>query len=134
MTSWINLPPYMRRYTIRVLLFMASYVVILTSSLTFVRGNTEHSQATLIGLALISAFPIIGVFWAIFRLLVEIDDEYQRLLFAKQTLLATAITLVIVTVWQFLSVYEVVATGPEWMGAIWFAMLGVAGPIARWKA
>lgn len=134
MTSWINLPPYMRRYTIRVLLFMASYVVILTSSLTFARGNTEHSQATLIGLALISAFPIIGVFWAIFRLLVEIDDEYQRLLFAKQTLLATAITLVIVTVWQFLSVYEVVATGPEWMGAIWFAMLGVAGPIARWKA
>lgn len=134
MTSWINLPPYMRRYTIRVLLFMASYVVILTSSLTFARGITEHSQTTLIGLALISAFPIIGVFWAIFRLLVEIDDEYQRLLFAKQTLLATAITLVIVTVWQFLSVYEVVATGPEWMGAIWFAMLGVAGPIARWKA
>jgi hypothetical protein len=134
MTSWNNLPPYMRRYTIRVLLFMASYVMILTSSLTFARGSAEHSQATLIGLALISAFPIIGVFWAIFRLLVEIDDEYQRLLFAKQTLLATAITLVIVTVWQFLAVYEVVATGPEWMGAIWFAMLGVAGPIARWKA
>jgi hypothetical protein len=134
MTSWNNLPLYMRRYTLRVLLFMASYVVILTSSLTFARGSTEHSQATLIGLALISAFPIIGVFWAIFRLLVEIHDEYQRLLFAKQTLLATAITLVIVTVWQFLAVYEVVATGPEWMGAIWFAMLGVAGPIARWKA
>jgi hypothetical protein len=134
MTSWNNLPTYMRRYTIRVLLFMVSYVVILTSSLTFARGGAQHSQATLIGLALISAFPIIGVFWAIFRLLVEIDDEYQRLLFAKQTLLATAITLVIVTVWQFLAVYEVVATGPEWMGAIWFAMLGVAGPIARWKA
>jgi hypothetical protein len=134
MAYWNNLAPYMRRYTIRVLLFMASYVLILTSSLAFARGSTEHSQATLIGLALISAFPIIGVFWAIFRLLVEIDDEYQRLLFAKQTLLATAITLVIVTVWQFLAVYEVVATGPEWMGAIWFAMLGVAGPIARWKA
>jgi hypothetical protein len=134
MMSWNNLPPYMRRYTIRVLLFMASYVVVLTSSLSFVRDSTEHSQAILIGLALISAFPIIGVFWAIFRLLVEIDDEYQRLLFAKQTLIATAITLVIVTVWQFLAVYDVVATGPEWMGAIWFAMLGVAGPIARWKA
>ncbi len=78
MTSWNNLPLYMRRYTVRVLLFMASYVLILTSSLTFARGSTEHSQATLIGLALISAFPIIGMFWAIFRLLVEIDDEYQR--------------------------------------------------------
>lgn len=134
MHAWNNLAPYMRRYTIRVMLFMTSYIVILTSSLTFARGNTVHSQATLIGLALITAFPIIGVFWAIFRLLVEIDDEYQRLLFAKQTLIATAITLATVTVWQFLAVYEVVAKGPEWMGAIWFAMLGVAGPIARWKA
>ena len=43
-------------------------------------------------------------------------------------------TLVIVTVWQFLQVYDVVATGPQWMGVIWFAMLGLAGPIARWKA
>ena len=92
MTSWNKLAPYMQRYTIRVLLFMVSYMLILTSSLAFARGGTEHSQATLIGLALISALPIIGVFWAIFRLLVEINDEYQRLLFAKQTLLATAFT------------------------------------------
>jgi hypothetical protein len=133
MTKWNDLTPYMRRYTIRVLLFMASYVIILTSSLTFARSG-DHSQGTLIGLALITAFPVIGVFWAIFRLLVETDDEYQRFLFAKQTLLATAITLVIVTVWQFLQVYDVVAVGPQWMGAIWFGMLGVAGPIARWKA
>lgn len=112
---------------------MASYVIILTSSLTFARSG-DHSQGTLIGLALITAFPVIGVFWAIFRLLVETDDEYQRFLFAKQTLLATAITLVIVTVWQFLQVYDVVEAGPQWMGAIWFGMLGVAGPIARWKA
>lgn len=134
MQSWAKLAPSMRRYTIRVLLFMASYALVLTSSLTFVRGGTEHAQATLIGLALITAFPVIGVFWAIFRLLVETDDEYQRLLFAKQTLLATAMTLVIVTVWQFLEVYDVATTGPQWMGAIWFGMLGVAGPIARWKA
>ena len=134
MPSWNNLAPYMRRYTVRVLLFMTSYVIILISSLAFVRDGAEHSQATLIGLALITALPVIGVFWAIFRLLIEIDDEYQRLLFAKQTLLATAFTLVTVTVWQFLAVYDVITGGPEWMGAIWFAMLGVAGPFARWKA
>lgn len=134
MVYWNNLAPYMRRYTIRILLFVSSYVIILTSSLAFARGGLEHSQATLIGLALITAFPVIGMFWAIFRLLVETDDEYQRLLFAKQTLLATAATLVIVTVWQFLQVYDVVATGPQWMGVIWFAMLGLAAPIVRWKA
>jgi hypothetical protein len=134
MAYWNNLAPYMRRYTIRIVLFVSSYVIILTSSLAFARGGSEHSQATLIGLALITAFPIIGMFWAIFRLLVETDDEYQRLLFAKQNLLATAATLAIVTVWQFLQVYDVVTTGPQWMGVIWFAMLGVAAPIVRWKA
>lgn len=134
MKYWNNLAPYMRRYNIRIMLFVSSYIIILVSSLGFARGGVQHSQATLIGLALISAFPVIGMFWAIFRLLIETDDEYQRLLFAKQTLLATAITLVIVTIWQFLQVYDVVATGPEWMGVIWFAMLGIAAPIVRWKA
>jgi hypothetical protein len=134
MAYWNNLAPYMRRYTLRIFLFASSYVIILTSSLAFARSESEHSQETLIGLALITAFPIIGMFWAIFRLLVETDDEYQRLLFAKQTLLATAMTLVIVTVWQFLEVYDVVATGPQWMGVIWFVMLGLAAPIVRWKA
>jgi hypothetical protein len=71
MTYWNSLAPYMRRYTIRILLFMASYVVILPSSLAFARGGADHSQATLIGLALVTALPIIGVFWAIFRLLVK---------------------------------------------------------------
>ena len=126
--------PYMRRYRLRIMLFLTSYVIILISNLTFARNGAEHSQATLIGLALTTAFPIIGMFWAIFRLLVEIDDEYQRLLFAKQTLWATGITLAIVTVWQFLNVYEVVATGPQWMGVIWLAMLGISAPIVRWKA
>lgn len=134
MTVRKSMPGYMRRYTARLLLFMGSYVAILTGGLAFGRNGAEHAQATLIGLALVSAFPIIGVFWAIFRLLVEVDDEYQRLLFVKQTLLATALTLVIVTVWQFLQVYGVVATGPQWMAAIWFGMLGVAAPIVRWRA
>lgn len=134
MANWNSMAPYMRRYSIRILLFMTSYVVILTASLTFARSGAAHGQATRIGLALITAFPVIGVFWAIFRLLVETDDEYQRFLFAKQTLFATAFTLVIVKVWQFLQVYDVVKTGPQWMGVIWFAMLGLAGPIARWKA
>jgi hypothetical protein len=127
-------PSYMRRYFIRVSLFMVAYVLILTIGLSLARGSADLAAPMLFLLALLSALPIIGVFWAIFRLLIEIDDGYQRLLFVKQTLIATAITLATVTVWQFLEVYDVVATGPRWTGAIWFAMLGVAGPIARWRA
>jgi hypothetical protein len=134
MKQWNNLPPYIKRYSFRILLFMTAYAVILASGLVFARSGNDHSQVTLIVLALLTALPIIGVFWAVFRLLVETDDEYQRLLFAKQTLLATAFTLAIVTVWQFLEVYRVITEGPQWMGVIWFMMLGIAGPIARWKA
>ena len=134
MKATAKMPPYMRRYLVRVLIFMGSYVAILTGSLTFVGNGGGQATATLVGLAIISALPIIGVFWAIFRLLVETDDEYQRLLFAKQTLWATALTLAITTVWQFLEVFGVVATGPQWIGAIWFAMLGFGGAIVRSRA
>lgn len=134
MTPRQKMPAYMRRYTVRLLLFMGSYMAILTGSLVFARNGADHAQATLIGLALISAFPIIGVFWAIFRLLIEVDDEYQRLLFVKQTLIATALTLAVVTVWQFLKVYGVVTEGPQWVGAIWFGAWGLAAPVVRWRA
>lgn len=127
------MPAYMRRYTARLLIFMGSYVAILVGGLTFARGG-DPAQGTLVALALLTAAPIIGVFWAIFRLLAECDDEYQRLLLVKQTLLATAITLAISTVWQFLVVYDVIDTGLQWIGAIWFAMFGIAAPIVRRKA
>lgn len=134
MTVRAKMPDYMRRYVVRVTGFMVAYVAVLTGSLRFARDGSEHNEAVLVGLALVSALPIIGVFWAIFRLLIETDDEYQRLLFAKQTLWATALTLTITTVWQFLAVFDVAAEGPQWIGAIWFAMFGVGGAIARWRA
>jgi hypothetical protein len=127
------MPAYMRRYLARLFIFMGSYMAILVGGLMFARGG-GHSQATLIALAILTAAPIIGIFWAIFRLLAECDDEYQRLLMVNQTLLATAITLAISTVWQFLNVYDVLASGPQWIGVIWFAMLGLAAPIVRWRA
>lgn len=129
-----KMPAYMRRYLARLLLFMGSYICALVGNLSFANNGAAHGPATLTALALMTALPVIGVFWAVFRLLVEVDDEYQRLLFAKQTLWATALTLTITTVWQFLDTFDVVSEGPQWVGAIWFAMLGVGGAIVRWRA
>ena len=129
----IAMPHYMKNYTKRLFAFMGAYMVVLIGGLTYARQG-DQSQIVLIFLALLTALPICGVFWAIFRLLVECDDEYQRLLFAKQFLLATGMTLALTTVWQFLKVYEVLVTGPQWIGVIWFAMLGFAAPLVRWRA
>lgn len=126
-------PQYMKNYTKRLILFMLAYMFVLFGGLTYARQG-DPSQIALILLAIMTALPICGVFWTIYRLLVECDDEYQRFLFIKQTLLATGATLSIATIWQFLNVYDVVATGPQWIGVIWFAMLGIAAPIIRWRA
>ncbi len=127
------MPAYMRRYLRRFTLCMVSYIVILYAGLTLARGMAVPAPLAIM-LAIFTAAPICGLFWAIFRLLAECDDEYQRLLLVKQVLLATAATMMIATIWQFLVVYDVLHEGPQWIGVIWFAMFGVAAPIVRLRA
>ena len=67
-------------------------------------------------------------------LLTGCDDEYQRLLSVRQVLLASAFTLFIATVLQYLAVSGVLAEGPQRIGAIWFAMFGLGAPIMRRRA
>ncbi len=127
------MPRYIKRYTFRVLVFMTAYMVILIGGKSYAQ-SVDPSQLVRIALAVITALPICGVFWAIFQVLVEVDDEYQRLLFAKQILLGTAWALAIVTVWEFLAVYDVLASGPQWTGVIWFITFGLAGGYVRLRA
>jgi hypothetical protein len=126
------LTPYMRRYFIRLASFMTAYAAVLIGGLTVKMAGAPLSVRAL--LALTTAAMICGVFWTIFRLIEECDDEYQRMLFVRQTLLATALTLVSTTIWQFLKVYGVLVDGPEWIGVIWFVMWGLAAPAVRWRA
>ncbi len=127
-------PHYMKLYTIRLFAFMALYAVILISGLSYKNELTALGQIPLFAIALLTAVPICGVFWTIYRLIIEMDDEYQRLLLVKQTLLGTALMLGITTCWQFLKVYDVIVSGPEWHGAIWLASWGIAAPMVRWRA
>ena len=126
------MPSYMRRYTIRLIGFLTGYLIVLVGGLLLARGGV--ADVVRVGLALLTGAMICGVFWTIFRLLTECDDEYQRLLLVKQVLLATAATLGLTTVWQFLAVYDLVAKGPQWIGVIWLAAFGFAAPIVRLRA
>ncbi len=126
------MPDYMRRYMFRLSGFMIAYVVILLTGKMLANAGLPTWAG--IALALVTAAPICGVFWTISRLISECDDEYQQMLLVRQTLLATTLTMVIVTIWQFLEVYEVITVGPQWIGAMWFAMWGVASAITRLRA
>ena len=125
---------YMKRYTRRLVAFFALYMVTLVGGLTLMRSDTPPGTPVAVLLALAAALPICGVFWAIHRLILECDDEYQRLLFVQQTLFATFVTLAAVTVWQFLNVFDVIQAPVQWVGVIWFAMLGVGGCVVRLRA
>jgi hypothetical protein len=76
--------------------------------------------------AMLPALPIIGIFGAIGRYLVEEQDEYVRMLMVRQTLWASAFTLSIATVWGFLDNFRLVGhVDGYWIVVVWYFGLGL---------
>jgi len=118
--------PAIRRYVIRVAVLMSFYLVSLFAAVRLFRADAVSGPAAY-ALAVLPALPIIGVFWAVMRLLVEEPDEFIRLLHVRQSLIATGFCLTIMTVWEFLQNFDLVAPGNGGFGAasFWFVGLGV---------
>lgn len=88
------------------------------------RGSATSAYAYV--LAVSPALAIVGVFWSIGRLLVEEKDEYQRMLFVRQTLVATAFALSIATVYGFLENFGLAPrVDVFYIAVLWFGGLGV---------
>lgn len=120
--------PAMRKYLRRLAGFMVAYTgLIFAVGYVFRLAPPTGVLAWVV--AVLPALPILGVFWTIFRLLVEETDEYIRTMFVRQSLFATAFCLSIMTVWEFLQNYEVVPPGNGGFGAafFWFVGLGLGG-------
>ena len=76
--------------------------------------------------AILPALPIMGIFGAIGRYLVEEQDEYVRMLMVRQTLWASAFTLSVATVWGFLDNFGLVGHADGyWIAVLWFFGLGI---------
>lgn len=120
--------PAMRRYLLRLAILMALYIVTLIGAKLAFR-HIDQNGVLAYGLALLPALPIIGVFWAVMRLLVEESDEYMRMLMVRQSLFATGFCLVIMTVWEWLQNFDLVPPGNGGFGAafFWFVGLGFGG-------
>lgn len=116
--------PAIRRYTKRLALFMLAYVVLIFAVGFLFRHAPPAAPLSYLA-AVLPALPIIGVFWTVFRLLVEETDEYVRMLFVRQSLFATGFCLTVMTVWEFLRNYEVVPAGNGGFGAAFFWFMGL---------
>jgi hypothetical protein len=106
-----------RRYVKRVAIFASAYLVVLALQVSLLE-DADPSLAVRAGISVLPGLAVLGIFWAIGRLIVEEQDEFIRMLIVRQTLVATALALGFATLWGFLEVGEVV---PH-LEAYWFAV------------
>ena len=117
--------PAWKQYNRRVIWLSLLYVVFLLGAVygfkhQLIPGPLKYFAAIL------PALPIIGIFGAIGRYLVEEQDEYVRMLMVRQTLFASAFALSLATVWGFLSNFELVGRADGyWVAIAWFFGLGL---------
>ena len=116
--------PALRRYLGRLAVLMVLYLITLFIAVRTFRADAISGPAAA-ALALAPALPIIGVFWAVMRFLVEERDEFIRLLQVRQCLVATGFCLTIMTIWEFLQNFDLVPPGHGGVGAAFFWFLGL---------
>ncbi len=120
-----------RRYMKRVAMFSSLYLVVL-GVMTFVLKSSEPHFAIRSILALLPGLAVIGIFWAVGRLIVEEQDEFLRMLVIRQSLIATGFALSAATVWGFLETADVVFhLEAYWWAVAWFFGLGVGAAANR---
>lgn len=119
------LSPAQRRYNKHVLILSALYGMTLIIVLSaFARNMISGPVAYLVGI--LPALPIIGIFFAVGRYLVEEKDEYLRMLTVRQSLIASGFMLSVATVWGFLESVDLVPHADAYYAAVlWFLGLWV---------
>ena len=123
--------PAWKRYNHRVIWLSLVYAAFLLPAVYGFKHNLVPGQLKYI-VAILPALPIIGIFGAIGRYLVEEQDEYVRMLMVRQILWASAFTLSIATTWGFLDNFELVGHADGyWIVILWFFGLGLGGVYNR---
>jgi hypothetical protein len=126
--------PAQRAYMRRFVPMMIAYVVILMGAI-WLKRHVAPSEPLMALLAILSAVPLIGVVWAIGRMLLDETDEYQRMLLARQIIVATGFMLSVTSVWGFLEDFGQVPHVPiYWAFIIWCAGLGVGSAVNELKS
>jgi hypothetical protein len=97
--------PAFRRYLRRVVPITLAYLASIALA-TWVIPDDAPANALTIGLAILPGLAVVGWIWAMGRLLVELDDEYLRMLEVRKMIVATGVTLAVTSVWGILELYS----------------------------
>lgn len=118
------------RYLTRMALVMAFYLMTLFMAEHFIedRGVTGLLAAFL---AFLPGLSFAGVIWIFGALIVEEKDEFYRLLYVRQGLIATGVSFTLAAIWGFLETYKIVEpVAAFWWPTIWCLGIGI-GAVAN---
>ena len=123
--------PAWKRYNWRVIWLSLLYVAFLLPAVYgFKHQLVPHSAAYFV--AILPALPIIGIFGALGRYLVEEQDEYVRMLMVRQMLWAMGFTLSLATIWGFLDNFGLVGhVDGYWIVVVWYFGQGVGAIVNK---
>lgn len=118
------------RYVKRMLVITGCYIASLIAALTFIAQGDQLSPLTII-LAVLPGLAVAAYFWAIARLMIEMEDEFLKMLIVRQSLVATGFAMAAASIYGFLENFGLVPhVDAFWWPIVWFAGLGV-GAIAN---
>ena len=126
----VSRTPAWKRYNWRVIWLSLAYAVFLIVAVYGFKHQLVTGSAAYV-VAILPALPIVGIFGAIGRYLVEEQDEYVRMLMVRQTLWASGFALSAATIWGFLQNFDLI--GPVdgyWIVVVWYFGLGI-GSVAN---
>ena len=123
--------PAARRYNRRVVWLSLIYVAALFAAIHAFNTRLLDGPAAFLA-AVLPALPIIGIFAAIGRYLVEEQDEYVRMLMVRQTLWASGFALSLATIWGFFESFGLAGhVDAYYISVAWFGGLGLGACINR---
>lgn len=112
-SAWKANPAY-RRYMRRFVPATAIYLLFIALATWLIPDNAAISIVS-VGISLLPGLAILVWIWAMARLLIELDDEYLRMLEIRKFLVATGLTLSICSVWGVLELFVPVPALPAFM-------------------
>ena len=112
----------MNRYVRRLMSIMVVYVTALIGG-QFAMKAELLGPMTAIPIALICGLSIALTFFIMGRLMVETNDEFMRLLFVRQSLIASGFALSLAAIHGFLSEFELI----DRIDAYWWPVLFFVG-------
>ena len=111
---------YQQRMGIATVLYVAA--IFTASSLLHYRAAPGVVSVVI---ALVPGIAIVLMIYSIARLLIDLDDEFLRLLEVRKALFATGLTLAGCSVWGLLETYTAVPALPVfWVFPLWCGGLG----------